>query len=514
MSVSEPAAEAPRRTPHRVRLWVKVAVLAGLAVVGTHAVHLVVGGRVATRALAHEQMTLGRAIARLVAAQAADAVLTEDAVTLHELVVSAARDRGIAYCFVVRDGRVLATSFPGQTPPALAAIREGRPPGPLAVVDGSARYLDLEEPILGGRAGTVRLGIDMAMLRSVRRSIAVPLGLTALGAVLLSIAMALVIGRRLARPIDEIVAAADRFDPALPAKAIRPRGSKEIATLAVRFNEMMERLRAAHEERERVSARAVASERLATLGSLVAGVAHEVNNPLASLKGAIEDLRERGANASDRVEDLDLADGAVDRIADVVRRLLDFGRNRPLAFEAVIPEALAHDSAKLAAISLKQRGISIEEVGDPAAERAPVIADRKQVAQALMNLLLNAAYVSKDHGKVRVRLRRRGAFRGIAVEDDGPGIPEELRERIFEPFFSTKPPGQGTGLGLPLARAIAEAHSGSLELEFPESGGTVATIWLPAAEPACAAPQAVPRAAEAKLAAGVEDAAARSKLPA
>ncbi len=473
---------APTRRPRGIRLWVKLAAMGGLAVVVTHAAHLVVGGRVATQALALEQETLGRGIARLVAAQAADAVLTEDTVTLDELVVRAARNPGIAYCFVVRDGRVLATSFVNETPPGLLAVRRGRPAGPVTVVAGSVRYLDLEEPILEGRAGTVRLGIDMAVLRSVRRSIAVPLGLTAVAAVLLSVAIALVLGRRVAGPIDEIIAAADRFDPAVPGLAIRPRGSREIATLALRFNEMMDRLRAAHEDRERVRARAFASERLATLGSLVAAVAHEVNNPLASLKTAITLLRERGDDAAERAEDLGIADGAVDQITDVVRRLLDFGRSRPLEFEVVIPAALVSESAKLAALSLKQRGIVIEQLAEAGAGDAPVLADRKQVGQALLNLLLNAAYFSQDHGRVRVRLRRREASRGIAVEDDGPGIPVELRERIFDPFFSTKPTGQGTGLGLPLARAIAEAHGGTLELEFPEHGGTVATLWLPTAD--------------------------------
>jgi signal transduction histidine kinase len=125
--------------------------------------------------------------------------------------------------------------------------------------------------------------------------------------------------------------------------------------------------------------------------------------------------------------------------------------------------------------------VRLEEVVEPGAGDAPVLADRKQIAQALLNLLLNAAYVSKPGGAVRVRATARDGFRGIAVEDDGPGIPPELRARVFEPFFTTKPGGEGTGLGLPLTRTIVDLHHGALELAFPQRGGTVATIWLPVA---------------------------------
>ncbi len=80
---------------------------------------------------------------------------------------------------------------------------------------------------------------------------------------------------------------------------------------------------------------------------------------------------------------------------------------------------------------------------------------------------------------MRVRIRRRGDLRGIAVEDDGPGIPPALRDRVLDPFFTTKPAGEGTGLGLALARAIVDQHHGALELECPEQGGTIVTLWLP-----------------------------------
>lgn len=462
-----------------VALWLKLAAFGAIAIVATHAAHLAVGSRVAGDALLREQESLGRGIARLVASQAADALLVDDWVTVDELAVRTAATNGIAYCFVVSDGDVVGTSLPLGVAERLTGLRAGGQSGPVVVVDDGHRYLDLEEPILGGKAGAVRLGVDMQILQTTSRAIAGPLAIVAAIAIVLSILLALAVGIRVTRPIEEIIDAADRFDPAQPLAPIHPRGGREISALARRFNGMTARLRAAHEEQERVRVRALANERLAALGSLVAGVAHEVNNPLASLKSAAAMLRGDEARPDLRAKDLDLVDRALDQIGDVVQRLLDFGRTRPLELLPVSARTLATEAAQLAGLQLKRRGIAIDHLADPGFDDALVLADRKQVSQALLNLLLNAAFVSGDCAHLRIRLRQRGPLRGIAVEDDGPGIPQEIRAKVFDPFFSTKPAGQGTGLGLTLARTVADRHHGLLELECPPAGGTVATLWIP-----------------------------------
>ncbi len=471
---------APRPAGRGLRLWAKLALLAAAGIVVTHAAHLVVGTRIAARSLAREQETLGRAVARLVATEAADPILTRDTVTLSALVERTVAADGIAYCFVLRDGQPLATSFHAGTPASLVALRAGGSTGPVVVVDGDDRYLDLEEPILDGRAGVVRLGLEMNVLQTTRRAIAAPLGVFAVVMTALGLVVAALFARSIARPVDELVAVADRFDPSAPIAPVTPRGGREIATLADRFNRMMLRLRLDHEERERLRAQALAGARLASLGAVVAGVAHEVNNPLASLKACVTLLRE-DANPAERAADLASLDEGIERIRDVVRRLLDLASPRPVDATPTPLVELAREAPRLAALSLRGRGIGLDEVVEPAAAGASVLADRKQIAQAVLNLLLNAAYVTPPGGRVRVRARAEGGRRGISIEDDGPGIPRELRERVLEPFFTTKPAGEGTGLGLALSRAIVAQHGGSLELEFPDRGGTVATLWLPSA---------------------------------
>jgi two-component system NtrC family sensor kinase len=411
-----------------------------------------------------------------------------DPVTLHEIVAgTAAEDGDVAYCFIVRRGEVVASSFRGATPPALVALRPAGDQIPVVVRSGSQRILDLVEPILGGELGEVRLGLDMRTAQTARRQLAIELGLLALGMIAAGLVAAFLVGRATARPVEQLLAAADRFDPSRPGPAdeVEPRGSREIATLAERFNRMTARLRAAHEEQQRARQKSVETERLAALGSLVAGVAHEVNNPLAGLKNCVRRLERGDLPDAKRREYLSLMDEGLARIEVLVRRLLDYGRPHPTRLEPLPASAVAADAVRLVRPVLDQRGVATPILGEDGAGAA-VLADRRQAGQALVNLLLNAGYVTRDGGEIRVRIRRRGALVGVAVEDDGPGIPEEIRERILDPFFSTKPEGEGTGLGLSVTRTIADAHGGELTFEFPERGGTVATVWLRSAADALA----------------------------
>lgn len=461
-----------------VTLWARLAAFAAVGVVLTHAAHLVIANRITSRSLAGEQAALGRNIAKQVARQAAEAVLVDDSLTLHDLVAGAVAGEGVAYCFIVRDGRVLASSFQEQTPPALVRLAAGGDQ-PIVVTAEGGRYLDLREPILGGSAGEVRLGLDMAILGATRRELALSLGLLAVGVILAGLVAALAVGRGIARPLGELLEAADRFDPSRDPRPVTPRGGRELERLAGRFNQMMLRLRGAQLEQEQAARKAAANEHMVALGSLVAGVAHEVNNPLAGVKSCLRRLRTERLPPDTVDEYHELMEEGVERVEHVMRRLLDFARPQPPRLGQVPLQDLARDGAALMTPLLHRRKIALDllsgELGD-----ARVLADRKEVGQALLNLLLNAAYVTPDGGALRLRLRRRPGLLGVAVEDDGPGIPPEHRARVTDPFFTTKPEGEGTGLGLAVCRTVAESHGGELSFEFPERGSVV-TIWLPEA---------------------------------
>lgn len=468
---------SPRRL--RVRLWMKLAALAALGVVAMHAVHLTLGNNVSARALSLEQERLGRGIARLLADQSADAVLVNDVVALDATVSSAVsvRDTSVAYCFITRGGAVLASSFGRQTPPALMALRREGSREPLVVVNDGARTLDLVEPI-AGNAGELRLGLDMGVVADTRRRLAVELGLLALVMIAAGLVAAFLFGRRLARPLEDILASTDRFDPAREEHEpyVAARGTDEIAVLGDRYEQMLRRLRTAHQEQRRVQQKSLETERLAALGSLVAGVTHEINNPLAGMKNCAHRLARPDLPEEKRREYLELMNEGLDRVEDVVKGLLDFGRPHPPLLELMSTRALARGATHLVESQLRRRRVRCALVDDDAG--GLVLADRHRLGQALVNLLLNAGYASPEGGEVRVRLVRRPGEYGVAVEDDGPGIPPEIRQRILDPFFTTKPPGEGTGLGLSVTRTIVDEHGGELTFDFPARGGTVATVWL------------------------------------
>ena len=469
----------------RVRLWTQLAAFAALGVLLTHAAHLVIANRVTSRALAREQDVLGTSIARQVARQAVEPLLVDDVVALDALVGGTVEGGRVAYCFILRGGHVVASSFPGGTPNELVGLRrEGGQP--VVVKSAAGRFLDVREPILDGALGEVRIGLDLGILTATRRELAVTLGLLAIAVIGGGIAAALVVGRKVARPVGEMLEAADRFDPASSQGSVRARGSLEFALLAERFNRMMVRLRSAHEEQERARAQSAATERMAALGTLVAGVAHEVNNPIAGMKACLRRLRTEDLPAESVDEYLEIMEDGVDRVEHVMGRLLDFARPRPPKLESVMLEDLSREGAALLQPLLRRKRITLVQAkGEPGTLQ--VKADRKEIGQALLNLILNAAYVTTEGGEIRVRYVAREGHYGIAIEDDGPGIPAAVRERVMDPFFSTKPEGEGTGLGLSVTRSIAEVHGGGLDFSFPEKG-TIVTLWLrPASWPRGAA---------------------------
>jgi PAS domain S-box-containing protein len=223
------------------------------------------------------------------------------------------------------------------------------------------------------------------------------------------------------------------------------------------------------------------SEKLTSLGQLLAGVAHELNNPLSVIVGHAALLRRHLATgpAMDRVEKIATAAERCDRI---VANFLAVARQRVPERRATDLNRVLRDAVDLLAYQLNVDNVAI--AFELAADLPPVWADRQQIHQVVVNLLVNAQHAMRaTEGPRRLTLtsrydrqRRRASF---SVADTGPGVPVALRHRIFEPFFTTKPVDMGTGLGLSISRGIVEAHQGSIEVESPPGGGATFVVELP-----------------------------------
>ncbi|RZJ01228.1 MAG: HAMP domain-containing histidine kinase [Rubrivivax sp.] len=239
---------------------------------------------------------------------------------------------------------------------------------------------------------------------------------------------------------------------------------------------LFSRLRLALANQRRLS-RAM-GERLRVVEQLAAGVAHEVRNPLGTLVSGLEYMSRRERPESERqlVEDMH---SAVERAEVIVRDLNDFSAPLKLAFKSVDIQRLICSAAKEARNKADPAGVTLT-VQHGAAQTLDV--DPTRVIQVLVNLLRNAVDVTERGGSVRVRVTQLRGYVSVDVEDDGPGIPPERLAQVFEPFYTTKAPGAGTGLGLAVSRRIAQDHQGELRLANRAGGGLRASIVLPTGE--------------------------------
>ncbi len=223
----------------------------------------------------------------------------------------------------------------------------------------------------------------------------------------------------------------------------------------------------------------VHTERLSAMGALIAGVAHELNNPLQTILGSAEVLLEEQADASGRRE-LELVRREAGRAAQIVRNLLAFvRRTTPNRASADLNE-LVRATVELRRYHLERSNIAVHVA--LAEGTLPVLVNREEIQQIVLNLILNAeqALEPRRGGTIAVRTFASSGSHVVEVADDGPGISRELHGRIFEPFFTTKDVGQGTGLGLSISHGIASAHGGSLELASKASPGACFQLALPA----------------------------------
>jgi signal transduction histidine kinase len=239
------------------------------------------------------------------------------------------------------------------------------------------------------------------------------------------------------------------------------------------------------EFRQKIEQQMVSCERLASLGTLAAGVAHEINNPLAIIREATGWMKlllaKQEAAGMMRKEDFEKALGkvenSVERIRRITHQLLGFVRKEESAFSEVDLGALAEEAVAMAAREASNKDIQISLKVDPSTGN--VWSDPYQLRQVVLNLLTNAVYATDRGGSIDVVVESRGDEVVLTVKDTGKGIPRENLERIFEPFFSTKPPGQGTGLGLFVSRGIVEKLCGSIGVESKLGEGSSFRVILP-----------------------------------
>jgi signal transduction histidine kinase len=381
-------------------------------------------------------------------------------------------------------------------------------------------YVSAYEPIIdsrGKRVGMLYVGYLEAPFQHARQlalaAVALLFVLTVIAAAFVSLRLA----RHVSQPVTRMHSTMNaiesgRVEARVGADLADPADADELAELAAHFDRLLDRLAeqtdalqrwgreldskvaerteelaAANQTLRSAQQRLVMSEKLAAIGQLAAGVAHEINNPVAVIQGNLDVLRETlGAAAEPAMGEIRLIQDQVFRIRLIVTKLLQFARPAEYAgyLEPVNLDQVVQDSLVLVAHQTKKS--SVEVVQEMHATR-PVTINRNELQQVLINLIVNALQAMPEGGALLLVSGDRdengisGGF--VAVADSGPGIAPQDRERLFDPFFTTKT-SDGTGLGLWVSLGLVQRYGGRIDVDCPPSGGSVFTVWLPNETPA------------------------------
>jgi len=233
-------------------------------------------------------------------------------------------------------------------------------------------------------------------------------------------------------------------------------------------------------EVKRLEEQLIQAEKLAAMGQMLAGVAHELNNPLTAILGASELVRDRAGIDENTKRQLEMTHRQARRAARIVQNLLEFSRPAAPQKKALDLNSVVDRTLQLHEHSLRRNSIQVDF--HPSPGLPSTIGDANQLIQVFLNLVGNAEQAIREirpSGRIQIRLGQRGARIFVTVQDDGPGIKPEVLPRIFDPFFTTKRPGGGTGLGLSICMSIVREHGGDMEVESLPAGGAAFTVYLP-----------------------------------
>ncbi len=225
----------------------------------------------------------------------------------------------------------------------------------------------------------------------------------------------------------------------------------------------------------------VQSERLAAMGAMIGGVAHELNNPLTSILGVSELLQDTETNETSRKQ-LAMLQQQARRAAEIVQNLTYFSRPPAPGKSKINLTEVLERTLNLHAYSLRKNNITVDFLKEDGVPYA--LGDPHQLMQVFLNLILNAEQAIREvreKGTLRIRLGRSNNTVWVSFQDDGPGIAKENLASVFDPFYTTKRPGRGTGLGLSICKSVMKEHSGSMEAANSPNGGAIFTVTLPAA---------------------------------
>lgn len=460
-------------------------------------------------ALKTESEKRGLFIAKSLARQIVPSFLFEDHVAMQNIIDNIkSTDPSISYIFVLEENNdVIVNTFENYLPPELGTANyvpdNSESSSQRILLKGKSEtfVLDIAVPIISSRIGTLRLGIKQNALEHDVQTIVNVFWIMVLLFLIVGIIGAIVFAKFITDPIKSIQNTADNFDlTQIGKKEIQKirvrenflnkfrilfRAEDEIDILANRFNEMIHRLETTYIELQKTQSHLLQAEKLATVGTLTAGLAHEINSPIAGIQNCLRRIKESPNKIEQNSKYLDMIDNAVNKIEKVVSNLLNFSRKHYTDFKQVSLNDVIENSLLLVAHRLEKQRIAISK--NINSKLTLIMGNKNELEQVFVNLLINSIDAIEENNLTNDKCEKRITIDAnedeseiiITVTDTGIGVSEENITHVFDPFFTTKPVGKGTGLGMSIVYNIIKAHNGRITIASEAREKTSVTLYFP-----------------------------------
>jgi len=455
--------------------------------------------------IAEHGISTGKGIAE----RSIDNILYDDLAVLNKIVSENKElDHNIAYIFIVdKNLHVLAHSFDDAVSNQLIYANvlgaDAKESTVIINIDKnqSNEILDIAVPILLGNMGTVRIGLYKENYFKSVKDTARQFYYIVVVFLIIGIAGAFILSYVITKPLNIINSNAEQLnldnfkhDEELRMNLLDSQVHRiknlfmmrdEIDVLSHNFYNMVVRLHKAYSELQMAQLSLFQSEKMSSIGILVAGICHEVRNPVAGIKNCIWRLRKEPENLSQNIEYLDLMSTSIETLDSVVSRLLDFSRQHDLQFHPIAIKPIIEQTLLLISFELEKANISISK--DFPVDVSNINASSNHIEQVVLNILLNSIDAINDrkltdekmNGTIHLQMLEDESNVILKIKDNGIGVPEEKINSLFDPFYTLKESNKGTGLGLSICYNIITAHKGSIQLENNEDFGLEVTISLP-----------------------------------
>ncbi|RMI16970.1 MAG: sensor histidine kinase [Calditrichaeota bacterium] len=388
-------------------------------------------------------------------------------------------DPDIFYILVFdAEGRLIGHTFEtNQIPVMLTRLPQSGDPRLFKDSRKGIYIRQLYTPIMDGRLGYLLLGLNETNIKTKGQHLAVILIGMVVGFLILGILGAVGFSYYITRPIYEILEGFQRFVPGKRLPRLNISTNDELMLLGKGFQQMMERISALDQESRRTQLKMMETEKLASVGILASGIAHEINNPIAGIELCLHRLLKRNNTFDPKQREyLESISESTQHIKSIVGNLLDYAHHADFKTEPLDLKEVLEFAIRLVQYRLQKNQITLEY--QPPQKPFRVIGGKAQLIQVVVNCLLNAIDAVDRRGKIMLSLKEKDHQYVLTITDNGCGIPPEVMNRIFDPFFTTKG-NRGTGLGLYVSYNIIKVHNGTISVNSTPGKGTTVIITLP-----------------------------------